>query len=132
MHMDLITQNHLTTLRDLLTYRLNELRAEVNAAHLPREPVSTGGGEVSDHKDDAAQRQLSEMDAAEERRDVEELTQVEAALRRLDTGTYGDCADCGEPIALQRLLVQPAALRCAACQSAREHSLSRSRPGMAS
>ena len=30
--MDLLTQTHLTTLRDLLTYRLLELRAEVNTA----------------------------------------------------------------------------------------------------
>jgi len=45
------------------------------------------------------------------------MSQVEAALRRLDAGTYGDCAGCGEPIPLQRLLVQPAAERCAACQS---------------
>jgi len=47
---------------------------------------------------------------------------VEAALHRLDAGTYGDCAVCAEPISLQRLLVQPAAQRCAACQTAYEHA----------
>ena len=34
--MDLATQTHLTTLRDLLNYRQTELRAEVHAA----QPVS--------------------------------------------------------------------------------------------
>jgi DnaK suppressor protein len=130
--MDITTQTHLTSLRGLLIYRLNELRAEVRGARALREPASAGMHEVSDRKDEAAEMQISEISAAEERRDIEELTQVEAALHRLDTGTYGDCTDCGESIALQRLLAQPAALRCAACQSAREHALSRTRAGSVS
>ena len=56
-------------------------------------------------------------------RDVDELALVDAALQRLDAGSYGDCSDCGKPIALQRLLAQPAAQRCAVCQAAREHAL---------
>jgi len=47
-------------------------------------------------------------------------TPRQAALQRLDAGVYGDCVDCGQPIALERLRVQPAAERCAACQAARE------------
>jgi RNA polymerase-binding transcription factor DksA len=50
----------------------------------------------------------------------DELLQIEQALRRLDAGRYGDCQDCGRPIAWQRLQVMPAAPRCAACQSASE------------
>jgi hypothetical protein len=46
---------------------------------------------------------------------IDQLAEVEAALDRLDNGTYGDCVDCGEPVTLQRLLVQPAAQRCALC-----------------
>ena len=65
---------------------------------------------------------VAEVDSAQQRRDLDELREVEAALHRLDVGSYGDCADCGEPIALQRLRVQPAAQRCAACQTAREHA----------
>ncbi len=119
--MDTATQNHLKTLRDLLTYRLGELRAEVHAADMSHREGEGAAREVGDRKDEAAQRQVSDVDAAEEQRDVDEMAQVEAALHRLDEGIYGDCIDCGEPIALQRLLVQPAAVRCAACQNAREH-----------
>jgi len=57
---------------------------------------------------------------AEEGRDLDEIRLVEAALHRLDIGRYGDCADCGEPIGLQRLLVLPAAEHCVACQAAVE------------
>ena len=125
--MELATQIHLTQLRDLLTCRLRELRAEVHAAEqAQRELTGASAHEVTDRKDDATQRQLSDLGGAQEQRDFDEMAEVEAALQRLDGGIYGDCADCGEPISLQRLRVQPAALRCAPCQAAREHAVDRS------
>ena len=119
--MDIGTQTHLTTLRGLLTYRLHELQADVHAAELAKHPQDAGG-EVIDRKDEAAQAMLSDIEDAEERRHRAELTEVEHALHRLDAGTYGDCVACGEPIPLQRLLVLPAAQRCAECQSIGERS----------
>lgn len=41
---------------------------------------------------------------------------VEEALRRLATGEYGVCADCGHRIAVARLRAMPFAVRCLACQ----------------
>ncbi|CAG1017592.1 hypothetical protein BURC_02256 [Burkholderiaceae bacterium] len=123
--MDILTQSHLTTLRGLLNYRLQELRAEVHAAELARETAAAGEHEVADRKDEAALRQFTELGGAEEQRDVEEITAVESALQRLDAGVYGDCLACGEPIPLQRLLVQPAAQRCAPCQATFEHRAAR-------
>jgi RNA polymerase-binding transcription factor DksA len=118
--MDLATQNHLTALRDLLLYRLQELRADVRAAERDRRGTGSDPAEVADRKDQAVAALASDIAAAEEERDVDEMEDVEAALRRLDHGTYGDCLACGESIPLQRLLVQPAARRCAACQAASE------------
>ncbi|MHA6299989.1 TraR/DksA family transcriptional regulator [Devosia sp. CAU 1758] len=37
------------------------------------------------------------------------------ALRRLESGEFGDCRDCGEPTALRRLEIDPAASLCIAC-----------------
>ncbi|MDE2627790.1 MAG: TraR/DksA family transcriptional regulator [Burkholderiales bacterium] len=130
--MDLPTQTHLTTLRNLLTYRLRELGGEVRDATAQRESTDAGGHEVVDRKDEAAQQQFAELGDAQEQRDLDEMADVRAALERLDSGTYGNCADCGEPIALQRLLVQPAALRCAPCQAAHERAAGRSGPRRAS
>ena len=114
--MDLATQTHLTKLRDSLTFRLLELRAEVHAAeHAQREATGASAHEVTDRKDEAAQRSMSDLGDVQEQHDRDEMAQVEAALQRLDTGTYGDCSDCREPIPLQRLRVQPAAQRCAPC-----------------
>lgn len=118
--MDIPTQNHLTTLRGLLAYRLSELQADVSAAQADHMALSIEPTEVRNHQDDAMRGQAFEMNQAEEQRDLEEMGLVKAALQRLDAGTYGDCADCGEPIGLQRLMVQPAACRCAACQHAHE------------
>ena len=121
--MDL-AQTHLTQLRDALNYRLRELRAEVHAAEqAQRELTGASAHEVTDRKDDATQRQLLDVGDVLEQRDFDEMAQVEAALQRLDGGTYGDCADCNKPIAMQRLRVQPSALRCAPCQAAREHAV---------
>jgi|SRR6185436_13415799 len=128
--MDVPTQSHLKTLRDLLTYRLAELRADVHAAQLARQAASSAAtAEVGDRKDDAAGRASAAIDAAQEQRDRDELEDAVAALHRLDAGSYGDCASCGEPISLQRLLVQPSASRCAACQTLHEHGIGAARAG---
>jgi DnaK suppressor protein len=47
-----------------------------------------------------------------------ELARVDAALARLDAGTYGTCAACGDPIEPRRLEANPYALQCAACAGA--------------
>lgn len=44
-----------------------------------------------------------------------ELGLVEAALRRLDDGTYGSCTSCGKPIAAERLEAIPWAALCIDC-----------------
>ncbi|UPL10745.1 TraR/DksA family transcriptional regulator [Microbacterium sufflavum] len=44
-----------------------------------------------------------------------ELQQVDDALARLDAGTYGVCANCGNPIPAGRLEVRPFAEYCVAC-----------------
>ena len=125
--MELATQTHLKPLRDLLNSRLAELRAEIHAVEqAQREQQSASSHEVMDRKEEAGLRQQSDIDGAQKQRDLDEMVQVEAALQRLDSATYGDCADCGDPISLQRLQVQPAAQRCAECQAAHEHELERS------
>jgi RNA polymerase-binding transcription factor DksA len=61
------------------------------------------------------------VELAEASRDIAELAAVRTAQARIDDGNYGDCIDCGAPIPVPRLRVQPAALRCVACQEKHEH-----------
>ncbi len=66
---------------------------------------------------------LSRMDAlqgqamaqASERQRRSDIQRIEAALRRLEQGDYGYCANCGEEINEKRLSVDPAAAFCIAC-----------------
>ena len=67
---------------------------------------------------DALQGQA--MSKEQGRRRALELHKIGAALRRIETGDYGYCLDCDEPIAIQRLTLDPAATLCIRCASARE------------
>ncbi len=59
----------------------------------------------------AQQRDLALHDKAEK-----ELELVDAALTRLDAGTFGTCLRCGNDIAPGRLEALPWAAFCIACQ----------------
>ena len=48
------------------------------------------------------------------------LDQIDGALKRIDSGGYGRCEECGEPIAKARLEAIPYAVRCVRCASRRE------------
>lgn len=48
------------------------------------------------------------------------LLRIEAALRRCDEGSNGDCLDCDEPIEPRRLQLDPANPFCLRCAAARE------------
>ena len=58
----------------------------------------------------------------------EQLVDVDAALTRLDAGTYGVCEDCHERIDAERLRALPRARRCVPCQRRTEAMFYRARP----
>jgi DnaK suppressor protein len=64
--------------------------------------------------------QLQAMAKAGQARARLELGRIDAALRRLEEGTCGECLDCGEAIAERRLDANPTADRCVGCAEARE------------
>ena len=71
--------------------------------------------------DDAPQRDADrEIDLAMGDRDVVALADIDAALQRLDDGSYGRCGECGAEIPPARLQAAPTALRCVACESRQE------------
>jgi DnaK suppressor protein len=58
-----------------------------------------------------------QRDLALRERAEQHLALVDAALERLDDGSYGACLRCGKPIAPERLEALPWAAHCIACQS---------------
>ena len=43
------------------------------------------------------------------------IAEIDAAVKRLDAGTYGTCEGCGRPIGRGRLRARPAAPTCIRC-----------------
>jgi len=62
---------------------------------------------------DALQGQA--MAAAIEARRTGRSKAIRAALLRMDEGEFGWCEECGEPIALKRLELDPIVTRCVSC-----------------
>lgn len=50
----------------------------------------------------------------------EQLAAIDAALRKIASGTYEICDICGEPIGTERLAARPASLICIRCATKRQ------------
>ena len=99
-----------------LQAELSELQDTGDEAAKVVELDQTSVGRLS--RMDALQGQA--MSRERGRRRSLELQKIAAALRRIDAGDYGYCLACDEPIAPQRLALDPAVTLCIDCASARE------------
>ena len=72
--------------------------------------LSTGPG---DHlADNATETFMRELDGGLEENADHILGEIDAALRRIEEGTFGTCAVCGKPIGEERLEAVPYAKLC--------------------
>ena len=62
--------------------------------------------------DSATDTFMRELDGGLEENAEHLLTEIDAALRRIDEGTYGTCSACGRPIGEDRLEAVPYATLC--------------------
>lgn len=98
--------------------RLIAARAELEAL---REQSAEARAPVT--LDQQSVGRLSRMDAlqgqamaqAAEQRRATEMARIDAALIRIDDGSYGECLRCGKEIAEKRLEIDPAATLCVDC-----------------
>ena len=94
------------SLKTLLLARRRELGEDVRGrVREGRTDRLRQGGDDIDHSDAHTQDDL-ELALLQMR--VETLARIDEALRRLDTGEYGFCFECGGAIAEARLRVLPA------------------------
>lgn len=83
---------------------------------IPSDPISDAGGmngHSADEADAMADTERSNLVLGNSRT---LLGEVEAALQRLDNGTYGYCQRCGRPIDARRLEALPSAVYDIECQ----------------
>jgi RNA polymerase-binding transcription factor DksA len=108
-------------------HELDRLRAEAQArlARLDADERSLRADRADGTADDEHDPEGSTLSGewslvdAQRRATLEELTAIDAALRRVADGTYGVCASCGRLIAPERMRVRPAADLCIACAAQR-------------
>lgn len=67
--------------------------------------------------DQVTEREQDEVLEGKEAVFDHELAQIEAAITRIDNGSYGQCSKCGQAIAPARLAAQPEAPLCISCAS---------------
>lgn len=93
-------------------FRRKLLAWKEDILHESRETLAALQNENENHPD-LADRASSETDRAIELRARDRqrklISKIEAALGRLDDGTYGYCEETGEPISLKRLDARPIA-----------------------
>ncbi len=70
--------------------------------------------------DTATETYDRELDYTLEENSEHVLAAIDAALKRIDEGTYGICTNCGKQIARERLEALPWATLCIDCQRDRE------------
>ena len=111
---------------DDLKATLRNKRAElVESIRAPSSQLRVGEGErdLIDQMQGMSRREeaVTFLDALNRTR-----ADVHAALLAMEEGSYGDCAECGEPIASKRLAAIPWASNCIRCQEALDHNTHRS------
>jgi len=72
--------------------------------------------------DSASETFMRELDEGLEENAEHILGEIDAALERIEDGTYGLCADCGGPIGEERLLAVPYATLCIDDKRAQERA----------
>lgn len=111
--MTLLDSGDLAEIRNALLARCAELHDRVGTIdtelHVPLDAdweeaaVQAGGTATLDRQEQLLAREWAE---------------VKAAIARIDTGSYGLCAQCGEPIAPSRLKARPESTLCIVCANA--------------
>lgn len=98
--------DQLQTLRSELTRRIDAIDADV---HHKKEPVE------KDFAEQVTQRENDEVLSAIDEEAQQTVTLIDAALKRIENGTYGICAVCGEEIPAPRLKALPYVTTCVKC-----------------
>lgn len=104
-------------LKTMLEERHREIQDKLRTL---RETLPAEVAEVKDAEEQSVNDFVRDVELALIEMTSETLGQIDEAMRRLETGTYGVCANCGTEIAEARLKAVPFATLCRSCQEAQE------------
>ena len=78
-------------------------------------------GEIGDMYDHASCERERELTLLLGERERDKLAEINAALERIEDGTFGECEECGEKIQPGRLKAMPFTTVCVHCKSKEEN-----------
>ncbi len=112
-----MNQTDIDRFRQQLLALQSELRAQEESTRTESEPVELDQARVGRlSRMDALQTQQMALETS--RRRQVQLQKIEGALKRIESGDFGDCFVCAEEIDLRRLEVDPTNTRCIRCAEA--------------
>ena len=101
---------HYAEIRQALEEKKQELTARLERIH-----ANVRRGYHADSKERAKELEDNEVVDALGNEARHELRKISSALQRLESGDYGLCIECGQPIKEGRLKVHPYADECIEC-----------------
>ncbi|MDP1567246.1 MAG: TraR/DksA family transcriptional regulator [Polaromonas sp.] len=107
-------------LLDMRTALLAQIAAQRGGTVSRADAAADHFGQPEDSRAQVATER--ELEFALGERETAELTVIDAALVRIEAGTYGLCTDCGVTIPAARLQASPEAWRCISCQEKAEQT----------
>jgi DnaK suppressor protein len=111
---------------EVLNRLLRDRQAEIhNKLRALREVLPSDVADVKDAEEQSVADFVKGMDFALMEMESETLRKIDEAIKRLQEGTYGICAECEQKIAEARLRALPFARLCRDCQ---ENEEGRSQP----
>src|SRR6478735_1137546 len=96
----------LAELKQILERRDKELRADLQRELAEKEEFQQVATEAPDPGDSSFANLAVDLGNAAVTRELVELRHIEAAKKRMENGTYGDCVHCETEIPYERLKVQ--------------------------
>jgi DnaK suppressor protein len=114
----MVTAKQQKAFRAALEQRHQDLREEIREELLASDEQHfiDLAGQVHDLEEESVADLLVDLDLAVIDMHINELRDIEAAMRRLNVGAYGVCIECDDEIELERLRAFPTAKRCLPCQ----------------
>jgi DnaK suppressor protein len=111
----------LASMRKELQQQLHRLNGELSTLEKVREDARQEKDEYSGYGNQIAEAATETFEAERDLALIDNLEQmrgqVEAALQRIEAGSYGLCQTCGQPIPRERLEALPHADQCVGCKS---------------
>ena len=112
-----MNKRELEKFRKILTKQLEEIEEKVGA---PPDHLNAANDYYPDPTDRASAESDRNFDIRVKDRERKLAIKIKEALERIESGEFGICEDCEEPIDAKRLEARPVTTLCIDCKIARE------------